>query len=153
MKTSVEDGNLRHRTQQFPNNVHAFQFGTIVERSKNGNIFDRGFDFGGDQRRFEKLRTAVDDTMPHYVNIGGAGYASRLPGPQTGEQTLYRFCTRPYGSLIFSGRSAGVLDGELSLVILPLDLPLPDAGGWIVGELIANLVNTAFLAAGTGIEN
>jgi hypothetical protein len=47
----------------------------------------------------------------------------------------------------------GVLYRVLSLVIGPLDLPFPKSTRWIVWERIPNVVQTALLAAGAGVEN
>src|SRR5271157_1787781 len=153
MKAGVEDGNLRHSTQQFCDDLHAFQFGTIVEWRKNGNAFDRRLDLSGHDRGLEMLRTAVDHPVSHNIDVGRAGNRLRFAAPQALEQALDGFPTRAHRLQVLSGNSMGVLYRVLSLVIGPLDLTLPNATGWLVWECIPNLVETALLAAGAGVEN
>ena len=88
MKTSVEDGDLRHWTQQFCDNLYAFQFGAIVQRRKSGNAFDRRLDLRGNDRGLKMLRSAVDNSVSHDIYIGRAGNRSRLTAPQAIEQAL-----------------------------------------------------------------
>src|SRR5712692_8328974 len=153
MKAGIEDGDLRHWTQQFRDNVYAFQFGAIVKWRKNGNAFDRRLDLSGNDRGLEILRTAVDHAVSHNIDIGRAGNRLRLAAPQAIEQALNGFPTRAHRCLVFSGSSAGVLDRVFSLVICPLELTLPNATRWIGWERIPNVVETALLAAGAGVEN
>src|ERR1035441_8736160 len=132
MKASVEDGDLRHRTQQFRDNLHAFQFGAIVEGRKNGNVFDCRLDLSGHERRHEMLRTALDHPVSHNIDIGRPGNRSRVAAPQALEQALDGFSTRAHRCQVFSGNTAGILYRVFSLVIYPLDLPFPNATRWIV---------------------
>src|SRR5712692_2470214 len=50
MEAGVKDRDLRHWAQQFRDDLHAFQFGAIVEGGKNGNAFDRRLDLSSDDR-------------------------------------------------------------------------------------------------------
>ncbi len=104
MKAGVEDGDLRHRTQQFRDNLHAFQFGAIVERREDGNAFDRRLDLSGNERRLEMLRTAMNDAVSDNVDIGRAGNRLRIAAPQAIEQALDRFSTRTRRSHVLSAR-------------------------------------------------
>src|SRR5271168_3178996 len=92
MKACIENRDLRYRTKQLRDNVHAFEFGAIMERSKCRRAFDRSLDVSSNKRRLEMMQTTVNDSMPHDVNIGRAGNGLRVTAPQTLEQTLNRFC-------------------------------------------------------------
>ena len=81
MKAGVEDGDLRHWAQQFRDNLHAFQFGAIVERRKNGNAFDRRLDFRSNERGLEMLRTAVDNPVSHNIESRRSGKRLLLAAP------------------------------------------------------------------------
>src|SRR5208337_2026664 len=153
MKTGVEDGDLRHWTEQFGDNLHAFEFGAIVEGRKNGNAFDCRLNLSGHERRHEMLRTAVDHPVSHNIDIGRPGNRSRVAAPQAMEQALDGFAPRAHRCQVFPGNSAGIFYRVLSLVIYPLDLPFPNRSRWIVRERVSNFVETTLLAAGTGVEN
>src|SRR6266851_4611984 len=153
MKAGIEDGDLRHWTQQFRDNVYAFQFGAIVKWRKNGNAFDRRLDLSGNDRGLEILRTAVDHAVSHNIDIGRAGNRLRLAAPQAMEQALNGFPTRGHRCPVFPGNSARVLYRAFSGVAGPLDLTFPNATRWIGGDRIPNFVETALLAAGAGVEN
>src|SRR5450759_5014863 len=153
MKAGVEDGDLRHWTQQFRDNLHAFQFGAIVEWRENGNAFDRRLDLSGHDRRLEMSRTAVDNPVSHYIDIGRAGNRLRLAAPQALEQAFDGFTTRGHRCLVFPGNSARVPYRAFRGGAYPLDPTLPNATRWIVWERISNFVQAALLAAGAGVEN
>src|SRR5450631_617450 len=151
MEAGVENGDLRHWTQQFRDDLHAFQFGATVERRKNGSLFDRRLNLSGHDRRLEMLHATVNHPVPHHINIGRAGNRLRLAAPQTLQQALNRFATRARRCQVFCANAMRILDRGLSLVIYPLDLPLPSTGGWIVWQVSPNLVKTTLLAAGAGV--
>src|SRR5437660_713401 len=153
MKAGVEDSDLRHWTQQFRDNVYAFQFGSIVQRCKSGNAFNRRLDLRGNDRGLKMLRSAVDNSVSHDIYIGRAGNRLRLAAPQAVEQALNGFPTRAHRCLVFSGNTARVLYRAFSAVAGPLDLTFPNATRWIGWERIPNFVETALLAAGAGVEN
>src|SRR5271165_3998517 len=88
MKASVEDGDLRYRTQQFRNKLHAFELSAIVERSKNGNISNRRFDLRGHKRRVKMFRTSMDHAVPNQVDFRRIGNRLRFASPQSLEQAL-----------------------------------------------------------------
>ena len=96
MKAGVEDGDLRHWTQQLRDNVHAFEFGAIVEGRKNGNAFDRRPDLRGNERGLEMLGTAVDHAVSNNIDVGRAGKRLPLAAPQTEEQALNGFPARAH---------------------------------------------------------
>ncbi len=153
MKAGVEDGDLRHRTEELGDDFHTLEFGAIVERGKSGNIFNRRLDFGGHDCRFEILRAAMHHAMANHIDFRKAGNCLGLAAPQTLEQAFDRFAARLDGSQIVDRDTIGVLDRILSLIVDPLDLPLPKAIRGIVRERVSNFVETALLAAGAGIEN
>ena len=99
------------------------------------------------------LRAAVDNPVSHNIDSGRAGNRLRLAAPQRVEQALDRFPTRGHRCLVFPVNSAGVPYRAFSGVARPLDLTLPNATRWIIWERIPNFVETALLAAGTGVEN
>src|SRR5208283_5797350 len=154
MEAGVKDSDLRHRTQQFLDNLHAFEFGAVVERRKNRNAFDRRLDFGSHQRGLEMVWTTVDYAVPHYIDFGRIGNRLRLSGPQALEQGADGFPAGRHACQLFlSGNPSEILYRVLSLAIDPLDLAFPNAIWWIGWELISNFVETTLLAAGAGVEN
>src|ERR1700690_1051239 len=153
MKTGIEYCNLRHWAQQFRDNLHAFEFRAIVERSENGNAFDRGLDLGGDHCRFEVLRATVDHPVPHDIDFRRAGNCLCLSPPQGLEQALDGFDARVHRCLVLYGDTARVLDGIVGLVIPPLNLAFPGANGWVIGDRLSNFVETTLLAAGIGVKD
>src|ERR1035437_10113779 len=159
MKAGVEDRDLRLWAEQLRGDLHAFQFGVIVEGRKRGNAFDRRLDLSRYDRGLEMLRPAVDHPVSDNIDFGRAGNHLRLAAPQVLEPALDVFPARAARRYVLSGNSAGSLDRVLRLVIFiviiigPLDLPFPNRRRWVVRERIPNFVETAFLAAGTGVEN
>jgi hypothetical protein len=153
MKAGVENGNLRDSTEQFHDKFHAFELGAVVERCKNGNLFDGGLDLVGNERGFEMERAAVDYPVAYDIDFGWAGDGLRLASPQSLEQALDGLHARIDQCLVFYGDTAGIFDGVMSMVVDPFNLALPQAGGWIVGDCLSDFVETTLLAAGTGVEN
>src|SRR5271166_2448008 len=153
MKAGIEDGDLRHWTQQFLDNLHALQFGATVEGCKNGSDFDGRLDSLGDDGGLEMAQTAMDHAVPYYIDIRRGGNRLRLAAPQGLEQVLNGFRARAHRWQVLSRISAKVLDRVLSLVVGPLDLALPKANRRVRWERVPNFVETALLAAGAGVEN
>ena len=104
MEAGIEDGNLRHRSEQFLNDLHAFQFSAIVKRSKGGDLGDRRFDLGRDHDGIFILGTAVDDAVPNNINLRRRGNSPRVAAPKTTEQVLDGLGARVDFCAIFSHR-------------------------------------------------
>src|SRR5260370_8842115 len=153
MNAGGAGGDLRHRPQQFRDNVYAIQFCAIVKWRKHGNAFDRRLDLSGNDRGLEILRTAVDHAVSHNIDIGRAGNRLRLAAPQAMEQALNGFPTRGHRCPVFPGDSARVLYRAFSAVAGPLDLTFPNAIWWIGGGRFPHYFITALLAAGAGRDD
>jgi len=86
MKTGIENSDLRYRSQQFRDNLHALQLGSIVEWRKNRNTFDRLLDLGGHHCGLEMMRAAVDHPVSHQINVGRLEIACVSP--------LHKLCSK-----------------------------------------------------------
>jgi hypothetical protein len=95
----------------------------------------------------------VDHTVPYNIDFGGAGNRLRLTAPQSLEQARDGFTARIGRRQILYGNSVGILDRKLGPAVDPFDLTLPSTIRWIFGQRIVDFVETALLAAGTGVEN
>jgi len=55
MESRIEDGHLRHRTQQFTYNVYAFEIGLNVQRRKGLHVGDEALHLGRDKRALHEI--------------------------------------------------------------------------------------------------
>jgi hypothetical protein len=94
MKAGIENSNLGNSPQKVSDNLHAFQFSSVVERSEGRDRGNRRFHARCDDRWLLMSRTAVDHSMSYDINGGGRVNAAGFPGPQSAQQMLYRAGTR-----------------------------------------------------------
>src|SRR4029077_10223575 len=140
VKTSVENCDLTHTSEQFLDCLHALQFCTIMQRSKGRNTRDRRFYFRRDDNRVLKFWTTVHHPVSDDVNLRGRSYGARFTLPQSIQQMLDGLGTRGNLNAVFSGESALILDLRLCGLALPFDLRLPKATRRIIRQNVADLV-------------
>src|SRR6266480_7139085 len=69
MKSGIENRDLRNSAQELFNNLHAFEFGAIMERSESRNVGDSRSYFGSKRNRFFVFRAAMHHAVPDNVNV------------------------------------------------------------------------------------
>src|SRR5580704_2500128 len=153
MESGIENRNLRYWPEQFLDDFHPFQFGTIVKWSKGGNPGDGRFHFRRDQYGIFIVRATVNDAVSHNINSGRCGNGPSVTLPKIGEQLLNGLGARSYFCALFPDTPLHILERNFSDLAIPLDLALPLARNWVIRNGFANLIETALLAARTRIED
>src|SRR5580692_9752932 len=111
--------------------------------SEGGNLGDGRFDFRRDHYGIFVVRAAVDDAVSDNINFRRSRNRSSIAVPKTVEQLPNGLGARTGFCALFPGSLFRILERDFRNLAIPLDLSLPLRRRRVVGNGVANLIETA----------
>src|SRR5215470_19309688 len=98
------------------------------------------------------MRAAMDDAVPHRVDLRSGVDGTRLPITRGAQQLPDKLLARGTWQFFLEGDPLRVLHNDRCGVSAPFDLSLPQRNGGMIWEGPSNFVQAGFLAAGSRVE-
>src|SRR5215813_11923814 len=153
MKSRIEDGKLWNSSQYALDDLHAFQCGGGMQRSKVGDGRNCGAHLVRDRDGLLEVHASMDDAVPHSINLGKRTQSTHFPIGQRIQQILDDLLSRRDWELLLENDSVRVLHGNGRGITAKLDSGLPLRSRWMIRQRSANFVKAGLLAAGAGVED
>lgn len=125
MKSRIEDGDLRNRSESRFHEIHRLDRGRVVKRRKLRQSGNALFDFWRDHNRLNELLATVDDAVPHDFNFRRLANHARGAHPEEVKK-MFRSLAMRFGRRRTSRDITSGVPRVKCRNAAPFDLSLPE---------------------------